>query len=71
MQIAPHIDAVLISHHYDHLDAASMAYLHRRFGAALAWFVPPGLRKWFARCGIAHARELDWWQQAPLGDQGA
>ena len=106
----PHIDAVLISHnHYDHLDAGTVAYLHRRYGAALAWytraaavvllslhacggmcmvgsvslawsltanhpmrrFVPLGLRKWFAGCGIGHAQELDWWQEAPLGSAGA
>lgn len=33
--------------------------------------VPLGLRKWFAGCGIEHAQELDWWQEAPLGSAGA
>ena len=34
-------------------------------------FVPLGLRKWFAGCGIGHAQELDWWQEAALGTAGA
>ena len=114
----PRVDAVLISHnHYDHMDAGTVAYLHRRYGAALAWcspaapmsllcphacgdtppcsatvylprpvhasplefvacgvlrrFVPLGLGKWFAGCGIKHAQELDWWQEERLGSAGA
>ena len=61
----PDIDAVLISHnHYDHLDRASVRALHRRSGGATRFFVPLGLKPWFARLGIHNVTELDWWQSA-------
>ncbi len=61
----PAVDAVLISHnHYDHLDRASVQALHRRSQGATRFFVPLGLKSWFARLGIDHVTELDWWQSA-------
>ena len=41
-----------------------MERLNRRFGAALTWYVPLGLRKWFTAAGVATVVELDWWQSA-------
>ncbi len=57
----PRIDLVVISHdHYDHLDAATVARLagthHPTF------FVPLGLKSWFATLGITDVEELDWWE---------
>jgi N-acyl-phosphatidylethanolamine-hydrolysing phospholipase D len=56
----PPIHVVLISHdHFDHLDEATVARLaavHRpRF------YVPLGLKAWFAGLGITDVVELDWW----------
>ena len=56
----PPIHVVVISHdHYDHLDEATvkrLAETHRpRF------YVPLGLRSWFADLGITDVVELDWW----------
>jgi N-acyl-phosphatidylethanolamine-hydrolysing phospholipase D len=56
----PPIHAVVISHdHYDHLDEATvkrLAETHRpRF------YVPLGLREWFADLGITDVVDLDWW----------
>lgn len=57
----PRIDAVLLSHnHYDHLDLASLNWLHQRdgmpiyTGLANAGYLPSGMQ----------VIELDWWQQA-------
>jgi L-ascorbate metabolism protein UlaG (beta-lactamase superfamily) len=59
----PHIDAVLISHnHYDHLDLDSVAKLAAQAGGPPHFFVPLGLKDWFARRGIDNVVELDWWQ---------
>jgi L-ascorbate metabolism protein UlaG (beta-lactamase superfamily) len=57
----PPIHVVLISHdHFDHLDEATvkrLAEAHRpRF------YVPLGLRGWFADLGITDVVELDWWE---------
>jgi L-ascorbate metabolism protein UlaG (beta-lactamase superfamily) len=60
----PHIDAVLISHnHDDHLDRTSVAKLAAQAGGAPRYFVPLGLKDWFARLGIDNVAELDWWQK--------
>ncbi len=60
----PPIHVVLISHdHYDHLDEATVRRLaeahHPRF------YVPLGLRAWFADLGITDVVELDWWDSRP------
>eukprot|EP00879_Flechtneria_rotunda_P018761 GHRR01019694.1.p1 GENE.GHRR01019694.1~~GHRR01019694.1.p1 ORF type:complete len:406 (+),score=109.99 GHRR01019694.1:100-1317(+) len=61
----PHLDFVLISHnHYDHLDNGSVNRLFKRFGHALSWYVPLGLKAWFRSKGITNVTELDWWQEA-------
>jgi L-ascorbate metabolism protein UlaG (beta-lactamase superfamily) len=62
----PPIHAVVISHdHYDHLDRPTvqrLAAVHRpRF------FVPLGLKAWFASVGIPDAEELDWWNSVRVG----
>lgn len=55
----PPIDAVLLSHnHYDHMDLATLNWLHDQFGMMIytglgnAWYLP----KHF------HVTEMDWWQ---------
>jgi N-acyl-phosphatidylethanolamine-hydrolysing phospholipase D len=64
----PEIHAVVISHnHYDHLDVDSVRQLHARSGGMLRFFVPLGLKPWFARLGIDTVTELDWWESAELG----
>jgi len=61
----PEIDCVVISHnHYDHLDRGSV----RLLGNGPTWFVPLGLKAWFARQGITNVVELDWWDQAELSN---
>lgn len=58
----PEIHAVVISHnHYDHLDADSVRQLNERSGGMLRFFVPLGLKAWFAGLGIDNVSELDWW----------
>ena len=63
----PEIDYVVISHnHYDHLDKGAV----RLLGDGPTWFVPLGLKAWFARQGITNVVELDWWDQAELSNGG-
>jgi N-acyl-phosphatidylethanolamine-hydrolysing phospholipase D len=62
----PPIHAVVISHdHYDHLDRATV----RRLAAAHRprFFVPLGLKAWFAAAGITDVEELDWWDGRRVG----
>lgn len=57
----PRVHAVVISHdHYDHLDEATVARIAREHHAR--FFVPLGLKAWFADLGITDVVELDWWQ---------
>ncbi len=63
----PEIHAVVISHsHYDHLDVDSVRQLYQRSGGKLHFFVPLGLKAWFADLGIDSVSELDWWEQAEI-----
>jgi N-acyl-phosphatidylethanolamine-hydrolysing phospholipase D len=62
----PRIDLVLISHnHYDHLDAKTVATLHK-LHPQIQWIVPSRLKNWFARRGIFNVIEIPWWESAPL-----
>jgi len=63
----PPIDAVLISHnHYDHMDLPTLRRLaaahHPRFFAGL------GNKAYLESRGVPGVTELDWWDDAPLGD---
>lgn len=63
----PPIQLVLISHnHYDHLDHGTVMDLHRRFGDAVKFLVPAGVKPWFTRRGIHNVTELNWWQSCVL-----
>lgn len=63
----PHIDVVVISHsHYDHLDVGTVRRLGRQQGGAPTFFVPLGLKAWFAGQGIDNVVELDWWESREL-----
>ncbi|KAJ2558955.1 hypothetical protein EV175_000571 [Coemansia sp. RSA 1933] len=56
----PHPDIVLVSHnHFDHLDVDVV----RALGNSVTWYVPLGLRRWFARQGVYRVKEMDWWQE--------
>ncbi|MBS3805822.1 MAG: MBL fold metallo-hydrolase, partial [Oleiphilaceae bacterium] len=56
-----------ISHnHYDHLDETTIRKLYKRFGNALCFCIPQGLRPWFEKRGIYNLVELAWWQSATL-----
>ena len=59
----PHIHAVVVSHnHYDHLDLESVTRLSMQEGGSPRFFVPLGLKDWFARHGMRDVVELDWWE---------
>lgn len=64
----PPVDAVLLSHnHYDHLDDATVRRLVARVPDA-AWLVPLGLADFVRRRGVRRVTELDWWQEARMGE---
>jgi len=53
---------VVVSHnHYDHLDAGTVTRLNRQAGGPPRFFVPLGLKAWFASRGVENVSELDWW----------
>lgn len=62
----PRVDVVIISHdHYDHLDRETVTRLAHAHGPT--FFVPLGLKAWFAEAGIEKVVELDWWQSGRVG----
>lgn len=68
LEAPPPIDVVLLSHnHYDHLDVPTVRRLVRRHPQA-RWFVPLGLGEFLRRRGVRTVRELDWWEEARVGD---
>jgi L-ascorbate metabolism protein UlaG (beta-lactamase superfamily) len=61
----PEIHAVLLSHnHYDHMDIASLNWLHERF----AMPIYTGLGNGYYLPEHFQVYEMDWWQSALLGD---
>ena len=55
----PHIDAVLLSHnHYDHMDIATLKWLHEKFGM----MIYTGLGNSFYMPKEFNVTELDWWE---------
>jgi L-ascorbate metabolism protein UlaG (beta-lactamase superfamily) len=69
LESLPKIHAVIISHdHYDSLDTQTVTKLSERNGGSeTIFFVPLGLKSWFARLGINNVRELDWWDEYEFG----
>lgn len=64
----PEIDAIVFSHdHYDHLDYPTIKALKDKVGH---FYVPLGLGSHLQHWGVAKDKitELDWWQNASLGD---
>jgi N-acyl-phosphatidylethanolamine-hydrolysing phospholipase D len=63
----PPIDAVILSHdHYDHLDAASVRRIARRFPGA-PWVAPLGHDGVLRTLGVRQIKELDWWETTDVG----
>ena len=61
----PPLDAILVSHnHYDHMDVATLRRLEARRPVPI--FVALNNARYLAACGVGGARDLDWWQSAPL-----
>ena len=61
----PTVSAVLVTHnHYDHLDIG----LIRALPAELPVVVPDGMGRWMEKNGRHHVIELQWWQEAEVGD---
>ncbi|WP_338845002.1 MBL fold metallo-hydrolase [Massilia sp. W12] len=68
----PPLDLILLSHnHYDHMDEASLRRLMTRHSAPPLIVCPLGHRAWFAKRGIFHVHELDWWDSLCLPQQQA
>ena len=66
----PPIDIVVISHdHFDALDENSILKLRRRPGGEKTrFYVPLGLKSWFAIRDIDRVIEMDWWDRHSDGN---
>ena len=65
----PEVDVVITSHnHYDHLDHATIMYLHTKRKDQIHFLCGLGNAAWFRSCGIAASQitELDWWDGVEL-----
>ena len=63
----PPIDAVVLSHdHYDHLDAATITRIARRY-PAVVWCAPLGVGKLLRHRGAREVMERDWWEDGTIG----
>ena len=63
----PRIDLILLSHnHYDHLDLATLRRLRQTFSPAV--LVAAGDARLVGPLGFKDMRELDWWDETPIGD---
>jgi len=63
----PQIGLILLSHnHYDHLDLATLRRLRQAFSPAL--LVAAGDARLVGPLGFNDMRELDWWDETPIGD---
>ncbi len=61
----PPIDAVLVSHnHYDHMDLDTLRRLSK--GRVPPVFVGLGNAAYLGNRGVPDARDLDWWEPAPV-----
>ncbi|HEX4048878.1 MAG TPA: MBL fold metallo-hydrolase, partial [Elusimicrobiota bacterium] len=66
----PPIGVVLVSHnHYDHMDLRTLVRLYRRDRPRFV--VPLGNADALEAAGIEGTVELDWWGEAPLGDEAS
>ena len=64
----PPIDLILLSHnHYDHLDRPAVKRLVAAHPGA-RWIVPLGLGAYIRPWGARDIVELDWWQEAVVGE---
>jgi L-ascorbate metabolism protein UlaG (beta-lactamase superfamily) len=62
----PRLDVVFVSHnHYDHLDLASLAWLHEHRRPTIV--APLGVGAFLEANGIEGAVELDWWEPVSVG----
>ncbi|WP_039047643.1 MBL fold metallo-hydrolase [Acinetobacter junii] len=62
----PWIHGVLLSHnHYDHMDLASLEWLHQKF----AMPIYTGLGNGYYLPKHFHVIEMDWWQEIPFHDE--
>ena len=63
----PKIDLILLSHnHYDHFDLPTLRRLRQAVSPTIA--VAAGDAPLAERIGFTDVRELDWWDETPVGD---
>ena len=68
LEALPPLDVVVLSHnHYDHLDRSAVKAIARKHSHA-TWVVPLELGATIRRWGARQIVELDWWQEATIGD---
>ena len=59
------IDVVMITHnHRDHMDVPTL----KKLGPNPLYLVPHGMRRWFLKNGFPHVQQMEWWEQAQVGN---